>query len=633
MKPQKLSESPQSNALKQISRANSNGLHSPANSQGSSEPIMAKDSTFQYPPSRSDAKGIGRAQASSQTNTPMDDDSEPGLIVEEVQTLQKPRRLSFVEARFVSKEHKFKRAGGPHDYKCKLNERQINNLLSLLTKSEEKNDFDVVDAIIDTLLEQMVVVDGRRYLWRADGETFNEGESWNDLYKRVERVQVSKAVQDLINEHIHGSSAFPDLQFGETKVGKSFGKVPSIEENSEIKIRNGDKNDESAFSSSKIVSKESFYKHKFTRVGGPQHYKCAFNERQINELLMGICKSEEMDRPEVANAIIDTLLEQVVVVDGIQCLWRVDGKTFFDDESWSELYNRLGRLNVSEEIQDFIEDQISGSFHFDEHDFPLISNRNIRTDTRVAILFKNVPIEYTRNDLMSELFEKISSSIYLALHLPGRGDKHFGYCIAYLVDPNAVGHVYDRFHGHRWRKYNNPLVKAAKACEVTFAKENFQHARGLVTLRKLFGDRIFLDLSNDQPLFRDNALSVELVEDAEMENNTLTPNYRCTTILLSNIPRKYTRKDLIDEIFHKYPTPGILALFLPEFESENNGFCFVKLQDHQKVSDFQKIFNRRKWKNHGGHEQQSCRVSYARKEYQSLKYLRDAFGSKIFTGL
>ena len=92
----------------------------------------------------------------------------------------------------------------------------------------------------------------------------------------------------------------------------------------------------------------------------------------------------------------------------------------------------------------------------------------------------------------------------------------------------------------------------------------------------------------------------------------VTPDHLCTTVMLRNIPNKYTQKMLMDHVDERGFMNRYDFLYLPiDFRNKCNvGYAFINFVDNTALQDFKGLFDG--YKLPGFNSQKVCQVTYAR---------------------
>lgn len=99
-------------------------------------------------------------------------------------------------------------------------------------------------------------------------------------------------------------------------------------------------------------------------------------------------------------------------------------------------------------------------------------------------------------------------------------------------------------------------------------------------------------------------------ENFDIDLSRSDPQKR-TTVMLKNIPNKYTKKMLLKEIEKKFA--GAFDFFYLPIDFTNNcnmGYSFINFKDHQILRDFCQVFDGKKWRKFKSDK--ICSVKYAR---------------------
>ena len=103
-----------------------------------------------------------------------------------------------------------------------------------------------------------------------------------------------------------------------------------------------------------------------------------------------------------------------------------------------------------------------------------------------------------------------------------------------------------------------------------------------------------------------------------------------TTVLLKNVPRDYTRSDVVDVIKQELGMSRINALHLPEDDTSNFGYCLVNVTDPRYVAHVGEIFTKRRWAVHSGSAiPVRDEVTYAKSSLQGTENLACEFGDRV----
>ena len=92
----------------------------------------------------------------------------------------------------------------------------------------------------------------------------------------------------------------------------------------------------------------------------------------------------------------------------------------------------------------------------------------------------------------------------------------------------------------------------------------------------------------------------------------MTPRHLCTTVMLRNIPNKYTQKMLVEHLDDRGFFGVYDFLYLPiDFRNKCNvGYAFINFLDNESLERFKNMFN--DYKLPGFNSQKVCQVTYAR---------------------
>jgi len=97
-----------------------------------------------------------------------------------------------------------------------------------------------------------------------------------------------------------------------------------------------------------------------------------------------------------------------------------------------------------------------------------------------------------------------------------------------------------------------------------------------------------------------------------LSSEIMTPPHLCTTVMLRNIPNKYTQKMLMEHLDERGFKDQYDFLYLPiDFRNKCNvGYAFINFIENRSLEQFKNIFEN--YKLPGFNSQKVCQVTYAR---------------------
>jgi RNA recognition motif-containing protein len=238
-----------------------------------------------------------------------------------------------------------------------------------------------------------------------------------------------------------------------------------------------------------------------------------------------------------------------------------------------------------------ITSSISTAVSFGRESFAEISDFVARHEVDesmwTTIMIRNIPNRYSPEDLLDEL--RAFDVDFMHLPKASKTSANLGYAFVNFSSPMEARTFMEVFAGHQWAKQTN----SKKLATLGFAKlqglqENIDFYRREEIAAKLGRAPWVASEQTSRCLsVKSSSSSTKL---AEFSNKHLKSEDEYTTVMVRNIPTKYTQQWLVEEVQATGNTCDFVHMPIAKKFPINLGYAFVNFRTPEEARNFLHIF-------------------------------------------